>query len=186
MNKKSVIIALSLMVAAGAWPAANAEDGGLTSWLLSFKRFKEVEPMRDEVYIEECGSCHFPYQAGLLPESSWRKLMSGLEDHFGDNAELDAEVQQQILDLLVAGSADKSHYKRSKQIVASLKQGETPIRMTETAYIRRKHHEIPDELVKGNAKVKSLAFCNRCHQQAEKGIYDDDTVEIPGKGRWTW
>jgi hypothetical protein len=69
--------------------------------------------------------------------------------------------------------------------MASLK-GAAPLRITEVPYIRRKHHEIPERLIKANDKVKSLSYCDACHQQADKGSYDDDTVSIPGHGNWTW
>ncbi|MBT6616074.1 MAG: cytochrome C, partial [Deltaproteobacteria bacterium] len=29
-----------------------------------------------------------------------------------------------------------------------------------------------------------LSNCTSCHKEAEKGIFDDDTVLIPGYGRW--
>ena len=154
----------------------------------SLARHSEVEPFNDEVYVEECGACHFPYQAGLLPARSWKKLMdpAALEDHFGDNAELDEEIRAPIQALLLKHSADASRYKRSKKIRVSLKKDEAPLRITDVPYIRRKHHELKDKHVKANPKVESLSYCNKCHLQAKNNSYDDDTVEIPGFGKWTW
>lgn len=153
-----------------------------------FKHRKEVAPATSDVYREGCGECHFLYQPGLLPESSWRKLMApeALADHFGENAELDDENRVAILEFLVANSADKSAYKRSKKIMASLAPGDAPLRIIEVPYIKRKHHEIPERLVKGNDKVKSLSYCDKCHQKADENTFDDDTVNIPGHGDWTW
>lgn len=168
-------------------PVSHAEEDWL-SWLLSVNRQKEVAPVKDSVHNEECSACHFPYQPGLLPERSWRKLLAAnaLEDHFGENAELDEETRKHILDFLVANAADKSKYKRSLKIMASLKKDETPLRITEVSYIRRKHHDIPAKLIKGNPKVKSLSFCDNCHNKAGDASFDDDTVNIPGYGNWTW
>ena len=165
----------------------SADDGGFAAWLLSLERKNEVAPVSNDTYKEECGACHFPYQPGLLPSASWKKLLApeALEDHFGENAELDEELRLQLLALLEKNAADTSYYKRSRKIMASL-SGETPLRITEVPYIRRKHHEIPARLIKPNDKVKSLSYCDACHQQADKGIYDDDTVSIPGYGQWTW
>jgi len=150
-----------------------------------FKQSKlDVAPVNNQVYREECGSCHFAFQPGLLPEKSWRKMMTGLEDHFGDNAELDAETQKSLLDYLVANSADKSNYKRSKRIMGSLRQGEVPLRISDTLYFKKKHDEIPLRYVVDNKDVGSYSKCEACHKRAEAGSYDDDEVDIPGVGRW--
>ena len=37
----------------------------------------------------ECGTCHVAYPPGLLTAPDWRKLMGGLERHFGTDASLD-------------------------------------------------------------------------------------------------
>ena len=39
---------------------------------------QDVAPVNNELYVKECGYCHFAYQAGLLPSSSWNKIMSNL------------------------------------------------------------------------------------------------------------
>jgi hypothetical protein len=156
------------------------------SWF-SLERKNEIEPVQDQVYQDECGSCHMAYQPGWLPAGSWGKLLdaAALSDHFGENAELPAQTRAHLLDYLVSHAADKSEYKRSRKVMASLKEGDAPLRITEIAYIRRKHHEIPDSLIKGE-KVKSLSYCDACHTKAAMGEYDEDTVVIPGKGRWSW
>ena len=150
-----------------------------------FKQSKlDVAAVNNPVYSEECGSCHFAYQPGWLPEKSWRKMMAGLEDHFGDNAELDAQTQKELLDYLVANSADKSNYKRSKRIMGSLKQGEVPLRISDTLYFQRKHDEIPRRFVMGNKEVGSYSNCNACHKRADTGSFNEHEVTIPGVGRW--
>ena len=110
--------------------------------------------------------------------------MAGLEDHFGDNAELDAETQNSLLDYLVANSADKSDYKRSKRIMGSLRPDEVPLRVTDTLYFKRKHDEIPLRFVADNKDVGSYSNCTACHQQADKGSFNEHEVNIPGVGRW--
>ena len=150
-----------------------------------FKQSKlDVAPVNNPVYREECGSCHFAFQPGYLPEKSWRKMMAGLEDHFGDNAELDAETNKNLLDYMVANSADKSNYKRSKRIMGSLRQGEVPLRISDTLYFKKKHDEIPLRYVVDNKDVGSYSKCEACHKRAEAGSYNDDEVDIPGVGRW--
>ena len=54
----------------------------------------------------------------------------------------------------------------------------TPLRITEIPYIRKKHHDISPLILKQKA-VGSLSNCLACHQTAEKGIYNDDSVVMP-------
>lgn len=183
--KKSVVL-LSALILTSLTTLGRADDGG-SSWLSLFSHRSEIAPATDPTYKKECGACHFAYQPGWLPESSWRKLLDGdaLADHFGEDAELAPAIQKHILDYAVANSADKSSYKRSKKIMASLAKGEVPTRITEVTYIRRKHHEIPANLIKGD-KVKSLSNCDACHTKAKDAVFDEDTVVVPGKGKWSW
>jgi NAD(P)-dependent dehydrogenase (short-subunit alcohol dehydrogenase family) len=123
-------------------------------------------------YAEECGSCHLPYQLGFLPAASWRALMAGLADHFGDNAELDDARRTAILDYLLAHSARESG------------DAVPPLRISETRYFRHKHDEIPPRLVFENPGVTSWSRCQSCHAGALSGDYDEHRVNIPGVGRW--
>lgn len=184
--KKTLNTLLAIALLASTASVSAAEN--FKDWLLTFDRQKGVAPVNDEVYNEECGACHFPYQPGWLPAASWKKLLSAdaLADHFGDSAEMDEKTRQHILDLAMNMSAEKSYYKRSKKTMASLKEGDAPLRITETPYIHDKHENLDSKLVKDNPKVKSLSFCSKCHQKAEKGVFDDDTVVIPGHGTYTW
>lgn len=179
---------ISMIIAISTVPLmVNADDDSFSSWLFGVDRKKKIAPADDATYLEECGACHFPYQPGLLPEASWKKVMkaSALEDHFTENAELDEETRIHIEHYLITNSADKSRYKRSRKIMASLKSGEAPMRITEVPYIIEKHDEIPQKLIKDNDKVKALSFCDKCHQDAQSGNFEEDSVKIPGHGHWS-
>jgi Dihaem cytochrome c len=143
-----------------------------------------VFALSNPIYIEECGSCHMAYQPGLLPAKSWGEIMSGLEDHFSDNAELDAETLQSISRFLLANSADKSDYRRSRKFNRSIKSNDVPTRISETPYFKQEHNEIPNNLISGNAEVKSFSNCNACHTKAEQGSFKERDIHIPGHGRW--
>ena len=143
-----------------------------------------VAAVSNPLYREECGSCHMAYSPGLLPGSSWMKMMSGLEDHFGDNAELDAETENSITNLLLANSADRSDYRRARKFNRSIQPGNAPLRISETPYFRHEHDEIPNRMVTGNPKVKSFSHCNACHTKAEQGSFNEHDIRIPGYGRW--
>ena len=155
-------------------------------WLFNFSRTKGVKPVTDKQYQEECSGCHFAYQPGLLPAKSWEVLLTtaALRKHFGVNAELDDATLKVIHDYAVDNAADKSWYKRSRKIAVATEEGPTPLRITELRYISRKHHDIPDKMVKGNKGVKSLSFCDKCHTQSAQGVYDVDTVSIPNHPDW--
>ena len=146
-------------------------------------RFPAQPPMSaiQQNYVEECGSCHMAYPAGLLPPQSWIKVMNGLEDHFGENAELDAPTAQALTQYLVQASAPREgQYRRMFRNL----DREAPLRITELPYFRHEHNEIPSRFIRGNDKVGSLSQCNSCHRGAERGWFDEDSVVIPGVGRW--
>lgn len=143
----------------------------------------DVAPVENTLYREECGSCHFPYQPGLLPTASWQAVMNTLDDHFGDNAALPVEKAEAIAAYLLANAADRSDYKRSGKIAASVEPGTAPRRITETRYFRAKHHELPADIAK-NPQIGSLSNCIACHTKADGGSYNEHEVRIPGRGRW--
>ncbi|HSG05746.1 MAG TPA: diheme cytochrome c [Nitrospiria bacterium] len=143
-----------------------------------------VSPVTNVLYAEECGSCHFAYQPGLLPERSWKKMMANLSDHFGDNAELDPQDSRAIEAYLSGNASDSSRRGSSGKLSRSIRASETPLRISETRYIVRKHHEVPKRMISDNPEVRSLSHCDTCHSDAEKGSYDEDRVSIPGFGRW--
>ena len=144
----------------------------------------DVAAIADPVYKEECGGCHMAYPPGLLPAKSWTKVMSGLDSHFGDNAELDDETYQSISEFLLTNSADKSDYRRSRKFNSSIESNNVPVRISETPYFKHEHDEIPDHLVSANPKVKSFSQCNACHAKAEQGSFNEHDIRIPGYGNW--
>ncbi len=182
INVKTMFLLAGLLCAPYAAQAEETQWG----WLGSFTRQKEVNPVNNKVYQEECGSCHFAYQPGLLPSQSWEKLLNdkALADHFGDNAELDADTLKEVRAFALENAADKSYYKRARKIAKSTEGGEAPLRITEVRYIKRKHNEIPEKMIKGNKDVKSLSYCDACHTKAKDGMYDEDAVRIPNYPDW--
>ncbi len=183
--KKSILIG-SVIVSSIAASLAYCSGGGeneASKWFNSYRL--DVAPVMNQLYQNECASCHFGYQPGLLPERSWRKLMAGLEDHFGDNAELTPETTTAILNYLTENSADKSDYKRSRRIDNSLAKDDAPLRITETPYFKRKHRELSLTKITNNAEIGSISNCIACHRQADKGSYNENEIRIPGSlGRW--
>lgn len=138
-----------------------------------------------ELYQSECGSCHMAYPAQLLPEPSWKALMSSLENHFGEDASLAADVNQTLTEELVSGAADNVDTRLARRVMRRVNlQEPNSLRITELPFFRRIHHEVPKRLVSGNPEVGSFSNCNACHEKAERGLFDEHTVDIPGYGRF--
>ena len=149
-----------------------------------FKGKTDVAPVNNQLYIKECGSCHFPYQAGLLPSSAWNKMMANLENHFDNDASLNETDLQTLTKYLNDNSAEKNmQYKRSNRIVSSLATNQIPDSISTTPYMIKKHKDIRKDLIT-QKEVKGLFNCMACHKTADKGIYGDKDINIPNFGKW--
>lgn len=126
------------------------------------------------VVKKECSACHMLYPPALLPARSWQAMVGNLSDHFGENAELDAETTKVIADYLTANAADSKG--GNTKLLRGLTAKVTPVRITELPYWTRKHEKkgrvAPAALAKAKAKFKG--DCKACHTEAEKGIFDED------------
>lgn len=119
-------------------------------------------------FKQECTGCHIAYPPGLLPAESWRKMMAGLDKHFGSNASLDPQDNKEITDFLVANASTRWSGK------------DAPLRITDTAWFKREHdsEDIPSRVWK-NPKVKSASNCGACHTKAEQGDFSEHNVRLP-------
>lgn len=156
-----------LLLAAVAATGARA-DGG--------PRMPRAVP---PAYTQECGSCHLAYPPGMLPARSWQRIMTGLENHYGSDASLDAATVRQLDTWLQA------HAGSGKRV----REQPPEDRITRSAWFERKHREIAPSVWK-LASVKSAANCAACHGGAEQGLFDDD-LKLPAgiargqRGPWT-
>jgi len=134
---------------------------------------KPLQPAQANAkFQQECSSCHVAYAPGLLPAESWRRLMSGMDKHFGSDASLDAQDNKEITAFLLNNASNRW----SDQTA--------PLRITESAWFRRKHdaHEISPSVWK-DPQVKSPANCAACHPQAERGNFNEHEIRIPKQRR---
>lgn len=178
MKSKTTIFSTLLGISLISFSGMTYAEGFFGE-LFSGKKSPGVAPVENQTYIDECGGCHFPYQPGLLPARSWEKLMSSLDDHFGENAELDADVLKALTQYAMTNAADHSSFKRSVKIMRSLRDSDIPLRITKTPYIINKHDELSANEITGNPKVKSLSNCQACHARPETGSFSEDDVRIP-------
>ena len=128
-------------------------------------------------YREECGSCHLAYPPGLLPAASWREMMTGLDRHFGQNAELDPAAAAALAGWLTANAAEAGTHPLSRKVLRSL-GGQTPLRVSEVPFIRREHGEVRPS-VWSRPAVGSVANCGACHTGAERGDFSEERIVIP-------
>ena len=182
MNKRIMIVALMGALSVSACVQGDDDHEEWRGWGSQGNR--DVAVADNKQYLEECGACHFAYQPGLLPVRSWDRVMAGLEDHFGDNAELDPADTALLTAWLKANAADTSDYRRSRSFATSVAANEAPLRITATRYFERKHDEIPARLVTGNPEVGSYSACQSCHTNADQGRYNEHEVRIAGYGQW--
>jgi nitrate/TMAO reductase-like tetraheme cytochrome c subunit len=142
-----------------------------------------VKPVDNELYKNECASCHFAYQPGLLPARSWVKIMGNLQNHFKTDASLDKKDVETLTQYLVKNSSDHAmNYKRSRKITNSISKNETPMRITKVAYFERKHRELSRRMI-DQKEVKSISNCTACHKTADKGVYSERYINVPNYGR---
>ncbi len=141
------------------------------------KEGKEIRKVVNGSYIKACGTCHFAYQPELLPARSWGKILDDPGGHPGGTLTIDKSAKMEIKHYLMENSAEKSSWKRSRKILASIGNS-TPTKISEIPYIKEKHRKIKQEIFMQKS-ISSRGNCSACHKSAEQGIYNDDDVSIP-------
>ncbi len=184
MKVTAFISVISIFIGVAGIPLVWGDSDKHEKWQEYSRRSTGVALLDNPVYQQECGDCHMAYPPGLLPVSSWSRIMSGLEDHFGDNAELDKNTHTEISEFLTKHSSDKSDYRRSRRFTVVSDSGDAGMRITGTPYFLHEHDEIPPKLVEGNKEVNSFSNCNACHRYAEQASFREQDILIPGFGRW--
>ncbi len=132
------------------------------------------------IYASECGDCHFAFPPGLLPRSSWQKILASLDDHFGEDASLDAESVSAIGLWLSENAAETQDSEAANNLrKISLKD---PMRITATPYWQKRHGDV-EAAVFQQKNIGSKSNCIACHGDAESGRFDDHMISIPHPSR---
>lgn len=186
MKKSLLAIGLGLFLLAGVGLALSDYDHEREDEDHEYAEHSRPDftPADHPGYLQECGACHLAYPPGLLPARSWARIMDGLGDHFGDNAELSAAEAGSIRAYLQTQAADRGAWGRARSVAASLGPEQAPLRIAVTPWFRRQHHEIPSSMVAGNPQVGAFGNCQACHRGAENGSFDEHRVRIPGYPYW--
>jgi Dihaem cytochrome c len=150
------LAAVSTIVGVTTLPARA--DGG--------KRLQPASP--PTAWQQECAACHIAYPPALLPAESWQRLMAGLQKHFGTDASLDAATTRQLSEWL----------QREAGTGRRVSPAPPEDRITRGAWFLREHREVSTATWRLPA-VQSAARCTACHQQADRGDFNEHQIRIP-------
>jgi hypothetical protein len=130
---------------------------------------RPAAPVANSTWQAECGSCHVAYPPRLLAAPAWRRIMQGLDRHFGVDASVDAASAATIGGFLEANA----------QSAANKRYDQAATRITETRWFRHEHGEVAAATWK-RPDVRSAANCAACHAQADRGIFSERQIRSPG------
>jgi len=155
---KPLLLAALVATSLGAQARYNGEDRG-----------RPVMPSEINAKMQtECSGCHMAFPPGLLPAASWKKVMSGLDKHFGVDASLSPADTTEISNYMQKHGSNR------------WSANTAPLRITESDWFKSKHlsGEISPAVWKRES-VKSSSNCSACHQAADKGDFNEHNIRIP-------
>ena len=127
-------------------------------------------------FYNVCISCHTLFPPFLLPQKSWVSMMDTLENHFGDDASLDASTTESIKAFLVKNSAESSTKESSLRILASLEKEKTYLAITETPFWKNRHKKI-DKAIFSQKEIGKPSNCKACHDTIENGLLNNRDIK---------
>ena len=130
------------------------------------------------VYKKECAACHMAFPPNTLPAKSWKILMAGLQDHFGEDASIDESARKDIEEFLIENAAEQSLEEASVKFIRSIDKDNPPLRITDITYWKEKHKFI-DPAIYRRGSIKSKINCAACHKWSEYGSFEDNDIRIP-------
>ncbi len=167
-SRTGVAVSVSALLAVLLIPGAYA--------LTSLSPFGIAALPRNATWETECGSCHMAFHPSLLPVKSWAAIMSGLSQHFGEDASLDAAAKKEITDYLVSHSAeswDSMAANRLRDVDPA-----RPLEITATRFWLHMHNDIAPAVFSSKA-IGAKQNCSACHQDAASGMFAPQEISIP-------
>jgi len=143
-----------------------------------YRPFTGPQLPQDATWNEECGECHLAYHPTLLPARSWKALLDHQADHFGDDLSLDEDTIDELWQFARKYSAESHLTEPAWKIDEMTPATQTPLRITETNYWRKKHREIDDKYWK-HSKIAGKDDCGGCHLDAKEGTFEDAAMRLP-------
>lgn len=85
--------------------------------------------------LQECGECHIVFPSRMLPSRSWTAILSKMDDHFGEDADIPKKELDEIRAFLTSHSADSPNATpRERHFMSELLPNSTPLRITATPW----------------------------------------------------
>jgi cytochrome b len=128
-------------------------------------------------YQSACGACHSAHHPSLLPAASWARIMTSLDEHFGEDASLPEGQRLEIAAFLGANASETFDTEAAVRFRSQTPS--EPLRITATDYWRRKHASVAPEVF-ARPRLGGKANCGACHEDADTGRFDDSRIHIPG------
>ncbi len=145
----------------------------------SFKPVYTLEKLpKDELWQEECGSCHLAYYPSLLPQPSWAKLFRQQVDHFSEDLSLDSKTIVLLKNYADRYAGKTFNIEAFWNIQNSIHPDDTPTRITQTPYWKNKHSNIDGEIWRSQ-EVTGKFNCEACHRDANHYWFDDTAIVLP-------
>ncbi len=132
----------------------------------------------NETWQSECSDCHLAYHPSLLPSRSWQRIFKEQSEHFGDDLALDEETLTELGNFAINYAAETEVTEIAWKINHTVPLHDIPLRITETTYWKKQHHEIED-IIWQQQNVNSKANCSACHLDAKQGTFEDGAMRIP-------
>jgi len=143
-----------------------------------YRPYKGPLLARNTTWNGECGGCHLAYHPNLLPARSWRRLLGDQHDHFGEDLALDRATLRGLSAFAAANAADRQATEAAWNIAHTTPPPATPLRITDTAYWRRKHATLR-AAVWSQTNVHGKSDCAACHHDAAAGTFRDGAMRVP-------
>ena len=116
--------------------------------------------------LQQCGDCQMVFPSRMLPSRSWAAILSGMDDHFGEDAAIPNKDLEEIRNFLTSHAADSpGATPRERHFLSALLPNSTPLRITAMPWWNQMHADFNFDGVKHSA-VKSAANCLACHYGA--------------------
>lgn len=133
---------------------------GLAACATQYREKVSLPAEKSALWQSECGACHQAYPPMLLTVGNWQAMMQELEQHFGEDASVDAATREEISAYLRRNGAPDGY---TRHAAASL-------RISDTAYFQRKHKgsSVPIWRRTGENKPSN---CPACHKADDEQLW---------------
>ena len=132
----------------------------------------------NQLWREECGSCHLAFHPSLLPARSWKTIMQQQASHFEEDLFLEQEAVKEIESFLVENAAEQELTEAAWKINRSIAKTLVLTRITKAPYWIKKHRKI-SEAAWEHPKVNGNINCAACHLDAKAGTFEDAAMHLP-------